>query len=270
MGTTSVNGIEIFFKEQGRGTPLLLIHGNGCDADVWDGVIDPLAKSFRVIAYDRRCYSRSTAPLMSPKGYFAVHADDAAGLLRAIEATPAIVVGWSGGGLTALHLTLRHPELVRHLVLIEPPLHAKKHPTFPMMKAFLTLSINRLFGNKRGAAETFFRWATAYKAGGNAYEKLDAKTQNTMLDRCDITVIELDAGTGEELGRDALQSIRCPVTCLLGELTPKAIASATTRLAAIVKQAKVIPIAGAAHMLHIDQPDAFVDAVKQVGQQVSP
>lgn len=57
MSKASVNGTEIFYKEQGAGTPLLLIHGNGCDADVWDGVIDPLAKSFRVIAYDRRCYS---------------------------------------------------------------------------------------------------------------------------------------------------------------------------------------------------------------------
>lgn len=46
MSKASVNGTEIFYKEQGAGTPLLLIHGNGCDADVWDGVIDPLAKSF--------------------------------------------------------------------------------------------------------------------------------------------------------------------------------------------------------------------------------
>jgi pimeloyl-ACP methyl ester carboxylesterase len=266
MNTASVNGIDIFFKEQGGGMPLLLIHGNGCDADVWDGVIDPLAKSFRVIAYDRRCYSRSPAPLMTPSGYFATHADDAASLLRALGATPGVVVGWSGGGLTALHLTLRHPDLVHHLVLVEPPLHAKKHPTAAMMKAFLTLSIKRLLGDKRGAAETFFRWATTYKAGGNAFEKLDASTQQAMLGRCEITVIELDAGTGEELGRDALRSIQCPVTCLAGELTPKAIASATTRLAAIVKQAKVVPIAGAGHMLHIDQPGAFVDAVKQVGQ----
>lgn len=265
MPSLQLDGVELFYEQQGSGTPLLLIHGNGCTAAVWEGVIPQLAQSFRVIAHDRRGYGRTKGPQPSPKGYFGQNAEDAARLLETLGATPAVVVGWSGGGLVALHLALRHPALLRHLVLVEPPLHAKGHPTLPMMRAFMTLNLQRLFGAREAAARTFFRWATSYTTGGCAWDKLDEGIRRRMLDAAETTLTELDAGTGEELSTSEIGSLTMPLTCMVGRLTPKAIAAATTRLAAALPKADIEYVDGAAHMLHVDRPERFVEILKGLG-----
>jgi pimeloyl-ACP methyl ester carboxylesterase len=54
MPVVTVDGVELFYKERGSGSPILLVHGMGGNADVWDEAFDLLAKDHRVIAYDRR------------------------------------------------------------------------------------------------------------------------------------------------------------------------------------------------------------------------
>jgi pimeloyl-ACP methyl ester carboxylesterase len=77
-----------------------------------------------VITYDRRGMSRSPRPDGWTATSIAEQAGDAAGLLRALEAAPAMVVGHSGGASIACELVARHPELVRRAVLYEAPLLA--------------------------------------------------------------------------------------------------------------------------------------------------
>jgi esterase len=73
-----------------------------------------------VIAYDRRGCARSERPESYKRTSVAEHANDAAALLDALGATPAIVIGRSYGGTVAADLALRHPDRVRALVLLEP------------------------------------------------------------------------------------------------------------------------------------------------------
>src|ERR1700732_2644274 len=101
MSTVDVNGASLYYEERGSGPPLLLVHGTGGNADVWEPVLDGLARSFRVIAYDRRGFARSHT---ASRWRLADQARDAAELLEALGASPAIVVGWSGGGVVALDL----------------------------------------------------------------------------------------------------------------------------------------------------------------------
>jgi pimeloyl-ACP methyl ester carboxylesterase len=61
---------------------------------------------------------------------------------------------------------------------------------------------------------------------------------------------------------DQLRRITCPVTCLLGDLTPQIIVDGTDRLVRLIHHAHVTRITGAGHAMHIDQPDRFVDAVR--------
>lgn len=86
---------------------------------MWSDALDELGRLGRAIAYDRRGYGRSERP--EPRGPMNVaeHADDAAALLDAIDAAPAIVIGRSYGGEVATDLALRHHERVRALVLLE-------------------------------------------------------------------------------------------------------------------------------------------------------
>jgi pimeloyl-ACP methyl ester carboxylesterase len=270
MAKLHVNGIELSWRERGDGPPLLLIHGTGCTGATWDGVAGPLSERFRVITYDRRGFGASEAPPLSPKGYFVAHSADASGLLRALGIDRAVVVGSGGGGLAALHLALNHPEQVSDLVLAEPPLHARRHPTLSMMRAFASINLQAALGPKRAATETFLRWATGYTTGGCGFDKLDAASHRLMLDQAEPTLLELQAGTGEELTPAMISSLRMPVTCLVGGLTQEAISSATMRLGQLLPRARVVTIPGAGHLLHVDQPQRFIRAVNEAGPEERP
>jgi len=54
MASEMVNGVLLHYEERGSGPPPLLVHGTGSYADIWSPVLDGLARSHRVIAYDRR------------------------------------------------------------------------------------------------------------------------------------------------------------------------------------------------------------------------
>ena len=105
----------------GQGDPLLMLHGIISDASFFDEAATKLAGSYRVITYDRRGYGASDKPADGDYTV-AAQADDAAAVLQEHASAPAWVFGNSAGGLIAVELCLRHPQLVRGLVLLEPSL----------------------------------------------------------------------------------------------------------------------------------------------------
>jgi 3-oxoadipate enol-lactonase len=94
---------------------VVLSHALGCDLTMWDGLANQLAGDCRVIVYDHRGHGSSDAPA----GLYAMAelADDAARLLRELDTGPVVWVGLSMGGMVGQELALRHPALVRALVL---------------------------------------------------------------------------------------------------------------------------------------------------------
>jgi pimeloyl-ACP methyl ester carboxylesterase len=114
-----VNGIRLYYEEHGEGAPILCIHGGGSSALMWADAVEELARLGRVIAYDRRGCTRSERPEPYERTSVAEQADDAAALLDALAAAPAVVIGRSYGGAVAIDLALRYPERVRALVLLE-------------------------------------------------------------------------------------------------------------------------------------------------------
>jgi pimeloyl-ACP methyl ester carboxylesterase len=261
MPLINVRGIDFFYREEGEGAPLLLIHGALGSADVWPTVFESLARDHRVIAYDRRAYSRTKAAPAPPDQYFTTHGDDAAALLEALAAAPAAVLGWSGGALTALHLGARHPRLVSCLVLEEPPFQAAANPTPEWAAAFLRVGQLTDEGRDRDAAEAFMGFVLSYRTGGSAFDAFDPELRESMLANAATLMPEVLAGSGEVTVKQ-LQGITCPVTCLLGELSHKVFVTATDRLVQVISHARVVGIPGAPHAMHIDQPERFVDAVR--------
>lgn len=100
---------------RGAGPTVLVLHGNGEDADDLGPVIDDLARDFRVVAPDSRAHGRS--PRGSGPLTIARMADDTAAVLREIGTGPVHVVGFSDGGNIGLMLALLHPDLVRSLIV---------------------------------------------------------------------------------------------------------------------------------------------------------
>jgi 3-oxoadipate enol-lactonase len=110
---------ELFVREQdgdGDGPPVLLLHGWMASADLnWFSVFAPLAARHRVIAPDLRGHGRSSG--VPGALTLEAMADDAAALLRHLDAAPAVVVGYSMGASVAQLVAQRHPDLVLGLVL---------------------------------------------------------------------------------------------------------------------------------------------------------
>jgi pimeloyl-ACP methyl ester carboxylesterase len=114
--TESGQAHDLWVVQQGTGPDVLLIAGLGDPVESWQFQLDGLADQFRMTAFDNRGAGRS--PL--PDGPLTVEsmADDAASVLRAAGIGAAHVAGFSAGSVIAQELAIRHPDLVRSLVLL--------------------------------------------------------------------------------------------------------------------------------------------------------
>jgi 3-oxoadipate enol-lactonase len=117
MPLARVGEIELSYERAGSGPPLLLIMGMSGTFDHWDaGFLEDLRRDFDVIVYDHRGVGSST-PLGQGRLTIAQLAEDAAGLLDALELDTAHVLGISMGGMVAQELALAHSERIRTLAL---------------------------------------------------------------------------------------------------------------------------------------------------------
>jgi pimeloyl-ACP methyl ester carboxylesterase len=118
-----VNGTTLTYRLVGdSGPPVVFVHGSLGDLRDWDAQIAAFAQTHRVLVYSRR-YHPPNPPQNDDQTYSPMlHAEDLAALLLQLDLAPAHVVGSSYGAYTALVLALEHPELVRSVVLGEPPI----------------------------------------------------------------------------------------------------------------------------------------------------
>jgi non-heme chloroperoxidase len=124
---TTKDGVDIFYKDWGRGQPIVFSHGWPLSSDDWDPqMMFFLNNGFRVIAHDRRGHGRST---QTASGHDMDHyADDLAVLTEHLNLKNAVHVGHSTGGGEVVHYLARHGESrVARAVLISavPPIMLK-------------------------------------------------------------------------------------------------------------------------------------------------
>ena len=112
------DGTELYFKEWGTGRPVILMHGWPLSADSWDFQAMAIAEAgFRVIAYDRRGFGRSSQPWT---GYeYDTLSDDLASVIEQTVARDATIVGFSmGGGEVARYMSRHFAKDVVQAVLV--------------------------------------------------------------------------------------------------------------------------------------------------------
>ena len=243
--------------QRGTGPTILLIHGTGATSDFWSDAADRLADRCHVVTYDRRGTGRSSN---WPTGHHDVHAEDAAAIIRELGVGPVTVVGWSMGGIVALCLAHRYPELVRGLVLQEAPLYARHDTGFDILRGFVPVVALAKLGMRVRAAERFNRWT--YSTGGTGYDKWPESWKAATRSNAATICAEIDIGTGERvLTPEQVRQIRHPVRGLLGEVSQPYYRRAMLRIGGLLPQLRVIEIPRGNHAMHVDNAAAWVDAV---------
>lgn len=161
--TITPTASELWFEQRGDGDDVILIAGLSDPAEAWEAQLAGLSDQYRLTAFDNRGAGRSP---MIPDGFtVADMADDVAELMAALGIESAHIAGFSGGSTTAQELALRHPGLVRSLVLQSTWCRADAY-LLAATKAWSWLAERA--PSERAMLEAFFVWiytARAHNAG---------------------------------------------------------------------------------------------------------
>jgi pimeloyl-ACP methyl ester carboxylesterase len=246
-------------REVGEARPaLLLVHGATADHTTWRNVGPLLARSRRVLAIDRRGRGASgDAPAYAIEREY----EDVAAAADAIgEATggPVDVVGHSYGGRVGLGASLL-TRTIRRLVVYEgAPVPDGMTYRPPGMVDAVRTALDR--GDNETALATFLAGIV-----GMSESALDAYRADpvwpTRVAAAPTILREVDAEAGEAASLDALGIVTEPVLLILGSISRSPFRIGTDELAARLRDARVVTIAGAAHAAHHTHATEFVRAV---------
>jgi pimeloyl-ACP methyl ester carboxylesterase len=234
------NGIRLYFEEHGQGKPILCIHGTSSSALMWGEAVGELEKLGRVIVYDRRGCTRSERPDPYERTSVSEQAEDAAALLKALSATPAVLIGRSYGGGVAIDLTLRHPGHVRALVLLEADPPRRLSPEVSRWAEELAARV------EAAAAEGMDGVGGALLTrvvGEEAWEGFPDELKEMFTDNGPAILAELRGGL-LDVDPSALASIEQPTLLVAGSDSPDPFRRGTELMAAAIPNSRRVQIAG--------------------------
>lgn len=121
MPTISIGSASLNVLDQGRGSPLLLVHGFPLDSTMWREQVNELSKTFRVLAPDLRGFGQSSPVAGDDAIVTMAHfADDLAAMLSAMSVSdPVTLCGLSMGGYVAFQFAARHADKLGRLILCD-------------------------------------------------------------------------------------------------------------------------------------------------------
>jgi esterase len=260
MGFVKARGSSLYYEEQGEGPPILVIPPAGSTASTWGTLVGDLAGAGRVIAYDRRGYARSGGEVVRSA---AEHTRDAAAVLEALEAAPAVAVGTSAGATIALDLAVRRPDLVRAVVVHEAAWRALRHPDVSGLGTLARMQWLAWRDRYPEAAETLLRWVYAYRDGGSAWDAFPEAWRRSARENGRSAVADLRATMGGHPRPQDLAKITVPVVCTYGSRSRSYMRSITRSLAQAIPTASLREIDGAAHAVPFDAPGNFAQVIAE-------
>jgi pimeloyl-ACP methyl ester carboxylesterase len=254
-----VNGIRLHYEERGSGGTILCIHGTGGSALGWHDAVGELARLGRVIAYDRRGCGRSERPEPYERTAVPEHAGDAAALLDALGAAPAVVVGRSYGATVAATLALRHPAHVRALVLLEGDAPRELAPGTAAWVDGLGERLRAVA--ERDGVDAVGEALIGAVAGPGMWAALPKDFRGVLTGNGPAILAELRGEWWLEAGADALAGIDQPALLVSAADSPPELREPTEALAAALPNARSAVVPGG-HLIDPASPEvlAFVAA----------
>ncbi|MFI5314657.1 MAG: alpha/beta fold hydrolase [Myxococcota bacterium] len=258
------DGAKIFWRATGEGPPLLLSCASFSTHLHWSGQEAELGRFARVISWDYRGHGLSDAPDELSRYTLAQVVDD----LRRVHAaaagdSPAFAAGLSVGGIVSLSYARSRPERVRALVLCNTGPGFKNPEALAQWSAMLERAAEKL---GEVGIEKYLEGsrARAELLGLHPESPLAAEARRGLLRSSVAGLQRFARGVAGPVPNlvDALPEIRQPALVLVGEHDSN-FQRASQVLAAKLPRAERVEIAGAGHVLNLDEPDAFVREVER-------
>jgi pimeloyl-ACP methyl ester carboxylesterase len=219
-----VNGVELNYVEQGKGIPVVFVHGSLSDLRFWESYREAVAKNYRFIAYTQRYFGTSPWPDDGKNFSAATHAADLAAFVRSLNAGPVHLVSWSYGGVVSMLMATAHPELVRSQVLFEPSIRSLI-ADLPAGKAAIA-EINNIFspavaaaksGDTAQATKLFLEAVFALPPGG--FEREPEFWRKIWLDNAPTVPLQVAAPPPPAITCDQLKATKSPLLVVRGANT---------------------------------------------------
>ncbi|MGW0578185.1 alpha/beta fold hydrolase [Streptomyces sp. NPDC002920] len=250
---------DLAYREAGTGDPVVLLHSGYVDHRVFDAQIPALAAAgHRVVAADIRGHGAS-ANASRPFRW----ADDLAGLLRHLDAGPAVLVGVSMGGLVVSDMLLEHPELVRGAVLAGAST-GEFQDSDPWHKEIQAETGRALAaGDIEGWLKAFLRYVPGPH---RTLDDVDPDIPRRLSEMALHTVAK--HAPGEKNWHvpvtdtwPRLPKVEVPVLTVNGALDTADVLAAAQRLADTVRHGRSVLIEGTGHYPNMEKPEEFTAAV---------
>jgi pimeloyl-ACP methyl ester carboxylesterase len=261
MPVASVGEIELDYERSGSGPPLLLIMGMSGTALHWgEPFLDALRRDFEVIVYDHRGVGASTR-LEGPITIVEM-AEDALGLLDALEIDSAHIMGISMGGMVAQELALAHPERVRTLTLgctycggegsvLTDPEVARR------------LGESRMSGDRERAIRTAWEAnvSPAFAADADAYAAYLAVTQERPV-ALPVIIEQVTAVAGHDTSA-RLSELTMPTLVIHGTADQILPVPNGRMVASLIPGSRLEIFEGVGHVFFWERPDRSAELVRE-------
>ncbi len=257
-GDVKVNGLTLHYTRTGGAKPpLVLAHGFSDDGLCWTPVAQALEADYDVIMTDARGHGRSDAP---EQGYSSAdHAADLAGVIQALRLKRPAVLGHSMGAASALALAGTHSDLLRAILLEDPPPWWMPMPAQPIPPRPQPIRVG-IVDLKRKTREELI--AHAHQQSPTWPEAELGPWADSKL-RFSFHV--LLAGEPPPLNWPVIvSSIACPALLLTADPAAGALVTpdSAAALQALAPQTRVAHIAGAGHSIRREQFGRYIEVVR--------
>jgi pimeloyl-ACP methyl ester carboxylesterase len=260
LKSSRVRDVILHYVESGRGVPVILVHGSLDDYRLWEPHIDPFAEKYHVIAYSRRYNYPNKNQDIPPDHSAIVEADDLAGLIKNLKLPAAHIVGHSYGALTALFLALRHPGLVRTLVLAEPPvlrLIQDRSDGKSLYDTFINSTwkpVGEEF--RKGEREKAMRLTLKYFLGEDLFDQIPERQRNYWMENIrEWHALTTSRDAFPPVSRSRIRSIKVPVMMLSGGRTLAILKVVDQELESVLANVERVVLQDATHEMWAEQPE---------------
>lgn len=266
-GNIVVDGVRLAYRDQGRGMPVIFIHGTPSHSYEWRDVVPHVeAGGFRAVTYDLLGYGRSERPVDRDTSV-AAQTDLLAHLLDALDIDRADIVAHDIGGAIGLRFAVARPERVRRLMVIDSVSY-DSWPS-PTWRRIIDEHLDDCMSMSQEAFDDLLTRQLAMTVADASLMTGDVlrsylAPHRSALGRASFfehQVRHYDAKYTEEIS-DALGRLTMPVRLLWGEEDQWQPLRYARRLSDAIPDADLVTVPDAGHFLMEDAPERVVDEIR--------